>query len=57
MPLEQRFQRHQHRSLVVDDQDVMVLRFHYFALLVLRTCSGLQLLKPRECLEVQPHSE
>jgi hypothetical protein len=46
MPLEQRFQRHQHRPLVVDDQDVVVLRFHHFALLVLRTSSGLQLLKP-----------
>src|SRR4029453_6501030 len=57
MALEQRFQRHQHRPLVVDDQDAMVLRFHYFALLVLRTCRGLQLLKLRECHEVQPCSD
>src|SRR5215831_19358338 len=48
MPLKQRFQRHQHGALVVDDQDAVVLRFHHFALLVLRTCSGLQLLRLRE---------
>jgi len=32
----------------------MVLGFHYFVPLVLRTCGGLQLLKLRECHEVQP---
>ena len=35
----------------------MVLCFHYFALLVLRMCSGLQLLKLRECHEVQTFSD
>jgi hypothetical protein len=47
MPLKQRFQRHQHRPLVVDDEDAVVLCFHYFALLVLGMCRGLQLLKLR----------
>jgi len=28
MPLKQRFQRHQDRPLIVDDQDAMVFRFH-----------------------------
>ena len=52
MPLKQRFQRHQDRPLIVDDQDAMVFRFHHLALLVLRTCSGVQLLKLREYHEV-----
>jgi hypothetical protein len=34
----------------------MVLGLHYFALLVLRTCSALQFLKLREYLEVQAFS-
>jgi hypothetical protein len=47
MTLEQRFQRQQHWPLVVDDQDAVILCFHYFALLVLRMCRVLQLFKLR----------
>jgi hypothetical protein len=46
MAREKRLERHQHGPLVIDDQDTVIFCFHSIALLVLRTTSQLQLLKP-----------
>jgi hypothetical protein len=45
MPLQQRLKRHEHGTLVIDDQDMVIFCFHAIALLVLRTTGGPQLLK------------